>query len=324
MYSCTFIFAKRNSQSTCALLFYSRYASEFKSQLIPRNGICGLAIKAPSDNDTEYQLSYDFFFNHVMSKPRVDDIIYLKRYVLMSHDYKDKRWSFEARMPVAGTYRITVYGGPSHRAILPWICDVGVYCVEPETNVRPYPDSPLIGFGPVTMTEKAGLTEPSHTNGALFVRPRKVFHITFKLKRTIEAKADLVGSKVQEKQLGKWVTCTVNNPSTVHVLDVMVKLLEEGEYALKIYTRPKNSNNKWLNVCNYYLSTDPPRELGVTLSDKGYKVRCFDYFICLHLTLVLSNTDISKYPIVMILNIGTDMSEQNSADPDQTAPHGAV
>ena len=258
--------------SNVFIILNFRFASEFKSQLTPVNGICGLAIKAP-DTDIEYQLSYDFFFNHVLSKPRVDDIIYLKRYVLMSHDSKEKRWSFEARMPVAGTYRITVYGGPSDKTILPWICDVGVYCEEPERNVLPYPDCPLIGFGPVSMTEKAGLTQPSHTNGALFVRPRQTFHITFNLKRTIEAKADLVGMKVQEKQLGKWITCTVNNPSTVHVLDVTVKLLEEGEYALKLFTRPKNSNDKWLNVCNYYLSTDPPREMGLTAAtDKGYKV----------------------------------------------------
>ena len=263
------------SHVTAQMLFdtYFRFISELKSQLIPHNGLCGLAIKAPTDENTEYQLSYDFFFNHALAKPRVDDIIYLKRYVLMSHDHKDKRWSFETRMPVAGTYRLTIYGGQSQKAILPWICDIGVYCPDTETNMKPYPDSPLIGFGPVSITEEAGLTEPSHTNGALFVKPRQVFHITFKLKRTIEAKATLVGAKVQEKQLGQWITCTVNNPSTVHVLDVMVKLLQEGEYALKLFTRPKNTNKKWRNVCNYYLSTDKQREMGITVNERGYKVK---------------------------------------------------
>ncbi|KAL4228292.1 hypothetical protein ACF0H5_013723 [Mactra antiquata] len=247
--------------------------SEFKSTLKSKKGVCGLVINAPSKKDVEYQLSYDFFFNYAEYSSESDDIIVLKKYVLLSRDCARKSWSIEARMPLAGTYRITVYGGKSYQAKLPWICDVGVQCKKTYKHIKPYPDTPALGFGPMDMTERAGLTQPSHTNGMLFVRPRQTYHLTFKLQHGIQAKAIIKGENVDTENMDKWVTCTINNQSTLHILDIMVQLQIEGEYALKLFVKEKNARpeDKWENVCNYYLSTDPPRANGTEVKDKEYK-----------------------------------------------------
>lgn len=247
--------------------------NEFKSTLKSKNGVCGLVINSPQSNDTEYQLAYDFFFNYAEWSSESDEVIYLKKFVLLSRDSERKSWSIEARMPIAGVYRITVYGGATTKTVLPWICDVAVKCPKSYKNIKPYPDTPPLGFGPMDMTERAGLTQPSHTNGMLFVKPRQTYHITFKLQHGIQAKATMIGKGVEENEMEKWVTCTINNQSMLHILDVMVQLQIEGEYALKIYAKDKNRpQDRWENVCNYYLSTDPPRANGSEVKDKGYKV----------------------------------------------------
>lgn len=258
-----------------------KIASDFKSTLKSKKGVCGLVVNAPTAKDIEYQLAYDFFFNFTERKSDVDEAIHLNRYVLLSRDCSKKKWAIEARMPIAGLYRITVYGGPSTKTKLPLICDVAVKCKKASKDIRPYPDCPRLGFGPVHMTETAGLTQPSHPNGMLFLKPRQTYHITFRLQQAVTVKARIIGEGVKENEMDKWVTSTINNQSTLRILDVAVRLQDEGEYALKIYSKPKDASMKaaWENVCNYYMSTDPPRENGVEVKDKGYKVIVFFYFL---------------------------------------------
>lgn len=251
-----------------------KITSEFKSTMKSKNGVCTMTIHAPSNKDSDYQLAYDFYFNYAEGKADVYDVIHLKRHVLLSRDSVTKNWCLEARMPIPGLYRITVYGGPSTQTKLPWICDVAVKCNKSTKRIKSYPDCPNLGFGPMYMTEKAGLVEPSHSSGMLFVNPRQTYHLTFKLQRAVKVKATVVGEGVRDKDMEKWVKCTINNQSTLHVLDVEVQLHTEGEYAVKIFTKPKDAPVKatWENVCNYYMSTDHPRLNGAEFKGKGYKV----------------------------------------------------
>ena len=249
-----------------------KLTSQFKSVLTATKGVASLHIKQPSNDDIEYQLAYDFCYSFGSSRPEIDEPIILRKYVLMSRDSQDKRWNFELRMPISGKYRITVYGGPSTQVKLPWICDVGIMCDESNKSVKPYPFTPSIGYGPVDMTTRLGLTEPSHPNGVLFVKPRQTIHITFKLTKTISVKVDIVGDGISEKEKEKWVQSTINNQSVLQILDVVVTLLKEGEYAVKISTKPRDLKVPYRNTCNYYVSTDPPRSSGDIVKDKCYKV----------------------------------------------------
>jgi len=254
-----------------------KMATEFKSTLESKDGVSGMVIRSPRKKDAEYQLAHDLFFNFSGDEKAVhEEAIFLKNYVMCARDCKDDKWIFEARMPVAGTYRITVYGGPCDRKQLPWICDVAIKCEESMKKLKPYPDCPAIGFGPVGITEIYGLTSPSHPNGMLFVKPRQTYHITFTLIKTIKTKAKMVGKHVDGSEMEKWIKCTTNNQSTTRILDLSVNLLREGEYALKVFgkSREVSGSGRWENIVNYYLSTDPPREHGQLVKDKGYKVRC--------------------------------------------------
>ena len=266
-----------------------KITSEFKSTIKSKNGVCGLVVHAPAGKGIDFQLAYDLFFNYADQKVEVDDPIHLNRFVMLARDCSKNNWSLEARMPVAGVYRITVYGGPSTNTQLPWICDVAVKCNKTYKKIKPYPDCPKLGFGPMYMTERAGLTQPSHPNGMLFLKPRSTYHITFKLKHSIKVKARMIGEGVKDSEMEKWVTTTINNQSSLSILDVVVQLLHEGEYSLKIYSKPaaERSKSTWENICNYYLSTDPPRANGAEIKDKGFKVHCI--YFCLYTVHHLSS-----------------------------------
>ncbi|WAR00484.1 HIL-like protein [Mya arenaria] len=250
-----------------------KISGEFKSSLKTKDGVCGLVVRSPKSDDIEYQLAHDFFFNYTGDRPIFEEAIFLRNFLLMARDAKEKKWIFEARMPIAGTYRITVYGGPSTQTTLPWICDVAIVCDEPMNKLKPYPDTPPLGFGPVSMTEMYGLSNPSHPNGMLFIKPRQTYHITFKLNKTIKTKAKMIGKHVDKDEMEKWVKCTINNQSSHSIVDIMVHLQREGEYSLRVYGKAReiSGRKKWENIVNYYLSTDPPRENGLIVKDKAYK-----------------------------------------------------
>jgi hypothetical protein len=223
----------------------------------------------------DYQLAYDFFFNYANGKADTEHVFYLDKYVIVAKDCEKKVWILEARLPVAGLYRITVYGGLSTEAKLPWICDVAIKCKKPAKNIKPYPGCTKLGFGPVPMTTKAGLFQPSHPNGILFLKSQETYHITFKIQQKVCAMVKLISDEVDISETAKWTSITTNQQGSSLILDVVIKLQREGEYAMEIFVKKNDGQDieSWENVCNYYLSTDPPRRHGMEVKDKGYKVK---------------------------------------------------
>lgn len=259
-------------------------SAEFKSTLESENGVCGLVVQPPRGQSIEIQLSHEYFFNYLIGKTDSEETVFLDKYLIIARDVEENKWLIEARMPVAGLYRITIYGGPCTSAKLPWICDVGIMCPEPPIGIKPYPDIPEIGYGPMPITEKYGLLQPSHPNGLLFVKTKQTQHITFHIHERVTAKVILIGKGVHKRELKTWTNCTLNIQGRHLILDLMVRLLKEGEYALKLYLDPdgkgeeesderrKDKSRNWVNVVNYYLSSDSPRENGVLVKDSGFKV----------------------------------------------------
>ncbi|KAL3865579.1 hypothetical protein ACJMK2_042954 [Sinanodonta woodiana] len=240
---------------------------QLKSMLIAKKGVTSVTLRVPDHK--EIQLSYEFFYNHLFDRPDSEDVYALKRYVLMSYDEYSQRWTLEIRVPLPGRYRIAIYGGPSNLSTLPWLCDVGVMSDE-HIKRDPYPKNPWIGFGPVDITRKIGMMDPSHKSGIQFILPRQDIHMTFRLEKKLEVKTELIHLKMSSKELINNHSAVINNQSEVHTLHVWVKVPKEGEYALQIFARLKDSKNTFENVCNYYLTTDPPREAGVEMEYKPF------------------------------------------------------
>ncbi|KAH3840510.1 hypothetical protein DPMN_113960 [Dreissena polymorpha] len=258
-------------------------SAEFKSTLESENGVCCLVVQPPRAQSIEFQLSHDFSFNYLIDKTESEETIFLEKYLIIARDVEENKWLIEARMPIAGLYRITIYGGSCTSQKLPWICDVGIMCLDPTSGIKPYPDIPEIGYGPMPITEKYALLNPSHPNGMLFVKTKQTQHITFHINKRVTAKVNLIGKGVHKRELEKWAKCTVNIQGRHLMLDIMVRLFKEGEYALKVFLDPDGKGEEesadtiedkgklWVNVVNYYLSTDSPRDNGLLVKDTGFK-----------------------------------------------------
>lgn len=222
--------------------------STYKCILDSEYGVCEIEIAAPEALITKgYKMEYELF----RRDSATDDVsshqtVQLDRYVFMN--LKNNHFIVEVRFPNTGTYKISLYSLNSLGSSR-WVCDFRMDCGEAQENCQPLPDQPAIGWGPGPEARKMGLQALSHTDGLIIIRKKQNVKVTFKSERSLEIRAELIHNTISKETLKDHLILNVD-PDHVS-LDVTVP--EDGEYALKIFAKERNSKQDFVNVCNYLL-----------------------------------------------------------------------
>ncbi|KAL3866265.1 hypothetical protein ACJMK2_043579 [Sinanodonta woodiana] len=220
--------------------------SRFSGRLNTVDGECEVAIQDKEDN---LSLSYELYFNHVESGKDVSPTLQPNKYVLMM--WQEKTWIFRLRFPEAGVYKLTVIGGYTPTDSVKF-CSFKLLCDEAKEDCQPFPVNPDIGYGPNKETAKAGIQAKSHTTGIVNINVYQEVNFSFYLTKNVEVTTTLVHSSMSEEQLKTCVKQKVENRN----VQVGVRVPENGEYAMQMFARDKNSDKGFANVCNYLLTSE--------------------------------------------------------------------
>ncbi|XP_013404632.1 uncharacterized protein LOC106169646 [Lingula anatina] len=157
--------------------------------------------------------------------------------------------NYNIRFPVAGTFRLNVFGQDiTKHDSLELCCAYVIECPEPKRDVEPLPDNPVIGWGPGAETEDAGMTPLTHDCGLVETEDGCV-EMKFRLKKDVSLLQSLLSNKMDEKVLENFVISRVENGEAF----VTVRLPKKGEYALKLFANDRNDEGDIPNVCNYLI-----------------------------------------------------------------------
>ncbi|XP_013404637.1 uncharacterized protein LOC106169650 isoform X2 [Lingula anatina] len=160
-----------------------------------------------------------------------------------------KTLNYNIRFPVAGTFRLDIFGQDiTKHDSLDLCCAYVIECPEPKRNVEPLPDNPVIGWGPGAETEDAGMTPLTHDCGLVETEDGCV-EMKFRLKKDVSLLQSLLSNKMDEKVLENFVISRVENGEAF----VTVRLPKKGEYALKLFANDRNDEGDIPNVCNYLI-----------------------------------------------------------------------
>ncbi|KAK3599342.1 hypothetical protein CHS0354_009835 [Potamilus streckersoni] len=224
--------------------------SRFSGKLHTVDGECEVTIQDQEDN---LSLSYELYFNHLESGKDISPTLQPNNYVLMM--WQDKNWIFRIRFPESGVYKLTVIGGYTPSDCIKF-CSFKILCEEAKEDCHPFPTNPDIGYGPNKETEKAGIQAKSHTTGIVYIVAYQEVNFAFHLIKNVEVTTTLVHCSMSEEQLKTCVKQKIENRK----MQVGVRVPENGEYALQMFTRDKNSNKDFANVCNYLLTSETKRK----------------------------------------------------------------
>lgn len=206
------------------------------------NGVCDVGIKKLGKEDCVY--TYELYFNHEQSKATLPAEIQLEKYVAILNEGKSVR--FRVRFPSEGIYKLLIYGDDS------LLCEFKIQCDEDVDNVKPFPCNPESGFGPSTTTEEAGLKAKSHQSGVISIKKTRNVNIRFNVTKNVLVQTVLLQNNVAQETLSQYVNHKVKNQE----LDINVDLPQQGEYALQINTKDKESGGSFTNACNYLLTAE--------------------------------------------------------------------
>ncbi|KAK3599341.1 hypothetical protein CHS0354_009834 [Potamilus streckersoni] len=224
--------------------------SRFSGRLHTVGGECEVAIRDQQDG---LYLSYELYFNHVESGKDISPTLQLNRYVLVMR--QDVTWIFRLRFPESGVYKLVVVGGSSSADCIDF-CSFKIFCDEAKEDCQPFPANPEIGYGPNKETENAGIRATSHQTGIVNIIAYQEVNFSFHIVKNVEIMTKLVHNSVSEEQLKACIKQTVQNK----IVKVGVRVPENGEYALQMFARDKNSNESFENVCNYLLTSESKKK----------------------------------------------------------------
>ncbi|XP_021346178.1 hillarin-like [Mizuhopecten yessoensis] len=223
----------------------------FNSRLYSEYGVVTVGFKARNEKWESF-LTYELYFNDEESDSVLPTDLQLDRYVVMERNFE--KWTFSIRCPVTGVYKLCIYSESSATKTL--LCEFKMFCDEVTvggTKALPLNVGP-IGWGPSNEMVKAGLTTPSQSKGIVKATAKKEVNFSFTCSRTVAIRTVLVHNETSTEELQSYVSHKRDKKS--NKLNVAVCVPDEGEYALQIHTKDKNTN-KELNACNYIISTEP-------------------------------------------------------------------
>ncbi|XP_071100651.1 lim and transglutaminase domain protein ltd-1-like [Haliotis cracherodii] len=239
----------------CAPYFRQRYflyeltlTSMHRCILPAREGTVEIVFSAPEHSPMIF--ACELFFDQKASFERIPKEIKLDRHVLVST--KQDKKIFFVRIPVAGIYRLRIYGGITR---LFHLCDFRLDCDRPLKNCRPLPLFSPIGFGFTQKARDAGLDFPSEYSGVVRVESGNGRIFNFTMIRQMEIMTTVLHTKFASEFLKEYVTCKMKE-LTVSVYVYIPETKTEEEYVLQIFTRDAGTADKYRNALNYLIIID--------------------------------------------------------------------
>ena len=177
------------------------------------------------------------------------DTILLDRYLLYYHEENIAK--FEIRFPVSGVYKLELHcSDPKKQLPSDWVCDYKIICNKPTDIYSPLPIVPQIGWGPGEELTNAGLKCLTHDHAIVSLDKETVTFVRFALpkERDVIVEAELLHNDKPQTELKDHVCCEQDGEHAT----VQITPPSEGEYALRIFVKPKSSE-KMQNVCNFLM-----------------------------------------------------------------------
>ncbi|XP_069137425.1 lim and transglutaminase domain protein ltd-1-like isoform X2 [Argopecten irradians] len=227
----------------------------YNSRLHSENGQVAIGFKALDDKWDGF-LTYELFFNDEESKSVLPSEMQLDRYVVNERNFE--QWKFMVRCPVIGVYKLKIYS-QWHSGYSVWLCSFKLFCNELTdggTRALPLNVGP-IGWGPSNEMVKAGLTSPSQRKGFVVATAKKEVNFSFSYTRKVSIRTVLVHSETSSEKLESYISQRYDKKK--NKVNIAVCVPDEGEYALQIHAKDKQTNTE-RNACNYIISTDPTPE----------------------------------------------------------------
>ncbi|XP_046544530.1 lim and transglutaminase domain protein ltd-1-like [Haliotis rubra] len=213
-----------------------------------REGTVEIVFTAPEHSPMNF--ACELFFDQKASFERIPKEIKLDRHVLVMT--KQDKKIFFVRIPVAGIYRLRIYGGINR---LFHMCDFRLDCDRPLKNCRPLPLFTPIGFGFTQKARDSGLDFPSEYSGVVRVESGNGRIFNFTMIRQMEIMTTVLHTKFASEFLKEYVTCKMKD-LTVSVYVYIPETQTEEEYVLQIFTREAGTTAKYRNAVNYLIIID--------------------------------------------------------------------
>ncbi|XP_045212506.2 kyphoscoliosis peptidase-like isoform X2 [Mercenaria mercenaria] len=236
-----------------------QFLTECSSKLLAKDGRCKISIKA--DPSVLRSKCFPYTLSLIegtgdISETKAEDLP-----LLVTYAPGIDMLSFNIRFPVSGEYVFEVSVKDLDDDDIVCHCfDVVIVCEEADPNCRKLPiDAGIVGFGYGHAAKEAGLKNPSKASPTVNVNPQTdgLTHpktLTFQIENdhidTIEYGSDIIADN------------DINAFSETHVdadkgkLTVVANVKTEGEYALSITAKPKQSGDNPETVLNYLLTTN--------------------------------------------------------------------
>lgn len=174
--------------------------SRFSGRLVAKHGECHVEIT--SRKPEELSLNYELYYNHKESGRDISPSLQLSNYVLM--DKSNKKWNFGIRFPEAGIYKLQIVGGRGR--IESNLCAFRINCDAPQEDCKPLPFNPgRVGYGPNSITEKAGVKALSHKDAIVNVHVRRQLSFRFQMTHEVTVQTELRHTTIATEKLSHFL-----------------------------------------------------------------------------------------------------------------------
>ncbi|XP_069114562.1 uncharacterized protein [Argopecten irradians] len=180
------------------------------------------------------------------------------RYVFL-HRVKDTLLVIRIRSPVADTFRFELVGkdvtveDPAYD--YDWLTIFKIIFNSEKENCEPFPECPIIGWGPGRDTIECGLAPMSHFGGEIEAKDTGALEVKFspvdgKDWSTKTVRAELVKGGNNAEDVSDHVVQRYENGDLIF----NVNTPRQGEYALKLFTKDEGEEID-RNFCNYLVTS---------------------------------------------------------------------
>ena len=209
-----------------------------------QGGEIDITFSIPKDRAKDIQYRYLLFKN----RQKGDNInVPLDRFVF--YQKMPDAIKYNAKFPVAGRFKFDIFGQSEKEHDTFDLCaSYLIDCNDPQKNVKPLPDNPVIGWGPGGEAENAGMKPTTHEEAVIETTDGNV-EIRFALDNPLAVMQNLQCNDLDELLLKRNAMLRVDNDELV----VTVRLPKKGDYALNLHADKKESVGELPNVCNYLI-----------------------------------------------------------------------
>ncbi|XP_045211204.2 hillarin-like [Mercenaria mercenaria] len=234
-----------------------QFLTERASKVYAKDGRCTISLKV--DSTVLRNKRFPYVLSLIEGTGDISGIDPMDLPLLVRYAPGIDTLSFNIRFPVSGEYVFEVSVTELDNDDIRCGCfDVVIVCNEADPNCRKLPiDAGIVGFGYGHTAKEAGLKNPSKADPSVYVSPATDDDptvLTFQIE----------GDHIDEIEYGSDIRAEgeINASAETHVdpkkgkLTIIASVKADGEYALSLTAKPKQSSDKPDTVLIYLLTTD--------------------------------------------------------------------